>query len=143
MGALSKIQSAGFIVSLVGGNLSVTPTKIDLTDTQRTFIKTHKQAIINQLSGTQLQQNIREQIEERAAIMEFDGGLSRADADIAAARSINVYCYRTTEKPSSELTVIMANTTLDEANVKLKEMFGDKLISVTPMAAMAESPTKH
>jgi hypothetical protein len=143
MGALSKIQSAGFVVSLVGGNLSVTPTKIDLTDTQRTFIKKHKQAIIRQLSNTQLQQNIREQIEERAAIMEFDGGLSRADADVAATRSINVFLYRTTEKPNSELTVIMGDTNLDEAIEKLKNQFGDKLISVITMPEMATNLTKH
>ena len=38
MTALSKIQSAGFVVSIVNGNLNVTPTKTELTDTQRTFI---------------------------------------------------------------------------------------------------------
>lgn len=143
MTALSKIQSAGFVVSIVNGNLNVTPTKTELTDTQRTFIKSHKSEIIKQLSVAQIQQNIRDQIEERAAIMEFDGGLLRADAELAAAKSMRVYCYRVTDKPNSELTVIMPNTELIEAEAKLKEKFGDRLLSVEPMATMAESPTKH
>ena len=49
MSALSKIQSAGFVLSLIDGNLNVTPTKMALTDTQRNFIKLHKAKIINQL----------------------------------------------------------------------------------------------
>jgi hypothetical protein len=144
MTALSKIQTAGFMLALVNGKLNVTPTKTALTDTQRIFIKSHKDEIVKQLlSSSQLQQNIREAIEERAAIMEFDGGLSRANADIAAAKSMRVYCYRVTDKPNSELTVIMPSTELDEAEVKLREKYGDRLLSVMPMAAMAESPTKH
>ena len=75
--------------------------------------------------------------------MEFDGGLQRADADVAAAKSMRVYCYRVTDKPNSELTVIMPNTELIEAEVKLREKYGDRLLSVNPMAAMAANTTKH
>ena len=72
--------------------------------------------------------------------MEFDGGLSRQDADVAAAKSMRVYCYRVKSKPNSELTVIMPNTELPEAIEKLKEKYGDRLLSVTPMII---NPTKH
>ena len=127
---------------MVGDQLKVAnPEK--LNDSLRNLIRTNKAEIIKQLSGTQLQQNIREAIEERAAIQEFDGGLLRADAELAAAKSMRVYCYRVTDKPDSQLTVIMPGTELDEAEAKLKEKYGDRLLSVTPMATMAESPTKH
>ena len=129
-------------ISLVGDQLKVAnPEK--LNDSLRNLIRTNKAEIIKQLSVAQIQQNIREQIEERAAIQEFDGGLQRADADVAAAKSMRVYCYRVTDKPNSELTVIMPNTELIEAEAKLREKYGDRLLSVEPMATMAESPTKH
>ncbi|MDD5319145.1 MAG: hypothetical protein PHD43_00765 [Methylococcales bacterium] len=75
-------------------------------------------------------ESIREYVEERAAIMEFDGGLSRKEAEQAAAKAIRVYCYRVKDKPISELTVIMPNTELDEAYQKLKLKYGDRLLTV-------------
>lgn len=147
MSALSKIESAGFVVALVDGGLDVTPTKTALTDSQRAYIKSHKQEIIKQLSGTQLQQDIREQIEERAAIMEYDGGLTRKDAEQAAAAAIRVYCYRVKEKPDSELVAIMSGVELDEASKSLKLRYGDRLLDVYPspycMAGTLANSTKH
>ncbi len=131
MDALSKIESEGFNVSLVGGNLSVSPAS-NLTQPQREFLKLHKQELIRQLSSTQLQQDIREQIEERAAIMEYDGGLTRKEAEQAATAAIRVYCYRVKDKPHSELVVIMPNTELDEAIENLKNKYGDRLLDVYP-----------
>lgn len=149
MDALSKIQAAGFVVALVGDRLDVTPTRTALTESQRDYIKEHRADIVSQLSKTktaqsnELLQDIREQIEERAAIMEYDGGLPRHDAEQAATRAIRVYCYRTTEKPEAELTVIMPNTELDEATANLKNRLGDKLLSVYPMVGTLASSTKH
>lgn len=87
MSALLKLQSDGFVVTLDNGNLNVTPTKTPLSDTKRILIKKNKFEIINEINATQLQQDIRERNEERAAIMEFDGVLSRADADIEATNA--------------------------------------------------------
>jgi len=129
MNTLLKIKEAGFDISLVDGFIEISPADA-LTDTQRDYIKTHKQELIRQLSGTQLQQDIREQIEERAAIMEYDGGLSRKDAEQAAAAAIRVYCYRVKEKPNSELVAIMPNTELDEAYENLRLQYGDRLLTV-------------
>ena len=140
MSALLKIQSAGFDVALINGNLNITPTKAELTDAQRIFIKKHKTEIVKEFSATQLQQDIRERTEERAAIMEFDGGLSRQDADVAAAKSMRVYCYRVTDKPDSELVTLKPNVELAEATQELKERYGDRLLEVYPMII---NPTKH
>jgi len=78
----------------------------------------------------ELIETIREQIEERAAIMEYDGGLSRHDAEQEATKAIRVYCYRTKEKPDSELVAIMPNTSLAEAHESLSLRYGDKLLAV-------------
>lgn len=129
MNALSEINQAGLHISLEGDRLKVANSR-KLTNELRNLIRTNKQEIIKQLLSVQLQQNIREQIEERAAIMEFDGGLSRKDAEQEAVVAIRVYCYRVKDKPDTELTVIMPNTELNEAYQNLKLKYGDRLLTV-------------
>jgi hypothetical protein len=75
-------------------------------------------------------ESIHEYFEERAAIMEFDGGLSRKEAEQATVKAIRVDCYRVKDKPNSELTVLMPNTELDEAYQKLRLKYGDRLLTV-------------
>ena len=140
MSALIKIQSAGFDVALVNGNLNITPTKTELTDAQRIFIKKNKTEIVKEFSATQLQQDIRERTEERAAIMKIDGGLSHQDADFAATNAMRVYCYRITDNPDSELVAIKPNVELAEATQELRQRYGDRLLTVTPMTF---NQTKH
>lgn len=139
MNILNDITNAGLNISLVGDQLRIANPE-RLNDSLRDLIRANKSEIIKYFSNTQLLQDIRERTEERSAIMEFDGGLSRQDADVAAAKSMRVYCYRVKSKPNSELTVIMPNTELPEAIEKLKEKYGDRLLSVTPMII---NPTKH
>jgi len=89
-------------------------------------------------------ENIIEHFEERAAIMEFDGGLSRTEAEQAAAKAIRVYCYRVKDKPNTELTVLMPNTELDEAYQNLKLKYGDRLLTVyeSPRFPMDNEPNQ-
>ena len=56
MGALSKIKSAGFVVTLVRGGLEISPAS-DLTLPQREFLKLHKAEIITELSTYQKVKN--------------------------------------------------------------------------------------
>jgi hypothetical protein len=152
MNALARMIKAGFDINLVDGFIEIHPAS-SLNMQQREFVKLHKAEIMAQLSiikaakTNELLQDIQEQIEERAAIMEFDGGLSRHDAVQAAIRAIRVYCYRVTDKPDRELTVIMPNTELDEAVEKLKVKYGDRLLDVytSPycMTGVIANSTKH
>ena len=82
----------------------------------------------NRIYTEKVKNNIQEQIEERVAIMEYDGGLSRKDVEREAAAAIRVYCYRVKEKPGSELVAIMPNTKLDEAYECLRLKFGGSAI---------------
>ncbi|TAL44370.1 MAG: hypothetical protein EPN89_14120 [Methylovulum sp.] len=52
MGALSKIQTAGFTINLIGDSFEVTPASA-LTDGQRVFLKSHKAEIIAELRAEQ------------------------------------------------------------------------------------------
>jgi len=146
MNILNEINQAGLSVTLAGEMLKVEGPP--LTGYFRGLIIANRAEIIKQLSSAQIQQNIREQIEERAAIMEIDGGLSRKDAEQAASAAIRVYCYRMKDKPSSELTVIMPGTELDEALEKLQNKYGDRLLDVYPSpycmtGIIPHSATKH
>jgi len=140
MDALKEIKDAGLNISLVGEQLKVDNAE-RLTDRLRNLIRTNKPALVSQLSRTnaakanELQNDIREQIEERAAIMEFDGGLSRKEAEQAATAAIRVYCFRVKEKPNSELVVIMPSTELDEARKSLMLRYGERLLAVYEMPA--------
>lgn len=53
MGALSKIRSAGFSVSLLDDGLAISPAQ-NLTNNQRDFLKQHKSEIISELQAERL-----------------------------------------------------------------------------------------
>ena len=54
-----------------------------------------------------------------------------------------IFCYRTTEKPESELKEIMPTTSLAEATKCLQQHFGKKLITVYPMQNPVEAAKKR
>lgn len=74
--------------------------------------------------------DIKEQLEERAAIMEFEGGLSRKEAEKAALSSIRVYAYRIKDAPEKEPVMITQDTDLEEARRELTLRYGDRLMMV-------------
>lgn len=65
-----KIRPAGFVVSLDGDGFLVSPSE-QLTNEQREYLRANRDLIIGEL----------EDFEERAAIMEFDAGLSRDESE--------------------------------------------------------------
>ena len=133
MNALSELRKSGFDVSLNEQNGIVISPASKLTQQQREFIKANKPEIVSNLKDyrrTETPQAIQEQIEERAAIMEFDGGLSRTEAEKEAASAIRIYNYKVTDKPDSILTSIMPNTDLEEAERILRRQYGQRLLMV-------------
>jgi hypothetical protein len=60
-GALSKIESAGFNVSLIGGCLAISPAS-NLTQTQKEFLKSHKAEIIHELKAATLSETGRQKV---------------------------------------------------------------------------------
>ena len=70
---IQKIRKAGLNIEAVDGSLHVYPRK-RITDALRHVIRSQKELLIDFLENYQ----------ERAAIMEYDAGMSRQDAEAAA-----------------------------------------------------------
>lgn len=74
---------------------------------------------------------IREHLEERAAIQERDGELSRSEAEREARRSLRVFKYRLADNPDIELVLISPGATIERARRRLEHQFGtDRVIEV-------------
>ncbi|GDX85693.1 hypothetical protein LBMAG43_17350 [Methylococcaceae bacterium] len=72
-----KIRAAGFVISIDGDSFLVSPSE-QLTNEQREYLRANRDLIIGEL----------ETFEERAAIMEFDAGFSRDEAEKLAIVTI-------------------------------------------------------
>lgn len=70
---LSRLHGYGLLIKAVSGSLHVSP-KEQITDEIRALIKAYKDDLIDFL----------EAYEERAAIMQYDGGMSRQEAEATA-----------------------------------------------------------
>ena len=80
--------------------------------------------------NTEHNEAIREHLEERAAIMEYDGGLPREQAEHEARRALRVFHYRLTDNPKSSLVLILPGCDLNEATKRLHVRFGERLVDV-------------
>lgn len=83
---LLHLRGAGFRLDVAGDKLMVAPAGA-LTDAHRQAIRDYRGELLALLAG-EANDAEREAFEERAAIMEFDGGLSRSDAETGARSCI-------------------------------------------------------
>jgi len=136
--AINQMQAVGFTLTVVDDNkLSVSPGD-KLTVTQTDFIRQHKPELIKALSQNETPkfsdddlENIRENLNERSAIQEFDGGLSGSEAEKQARSNMKVYHYRLKDVPGSWLVMIAPGCDLNEARRTVNTKFGkDRVIDV-------------
>lgn len=83
---LAHVRAAGFTLDLADGKLLVTPASM-LTDDLRAALRASKPEVLALLEGEHAADAAA--YEERAAIMKFEGGLSRADAEVAARQCVD------------------------------------------------------
>lgn len=83
---LLLVRAAGFTLDLVDGKLLVTPASM-LTDELRAALRASKPEVLALLAAER--EADAEAYAERAAMMEFDGGLSRAEAEVAARQCVD------------------------------------------------------
>ena len=132
-----EMVSFGLSVEARDGTLYVSPIE-QITDALRAKIRANKPELLALLSGAEPpplspadNEAIREAIEERAAIREFDGGESRQVAERAARTAMRVYHYRLTDRPDTWLTMLAPGCDLDEARRTLALRFGpERLVEV-------------
>ena len=125
---LASLAAAGIELRSDGGNLRARPRE-RITDEHRAMIRANKSELIRFLTTAE-REEIEEAIGERAAIQEYDGGLSRTEAERQANAAMRVYQYRVTDKPKSWLILIAPNCDLAKARRSLEWRFGERLIEV-------------
>jgi|GEM_PF-1834169 len=135
---VTQMQRAGFALQ-IGGEEKLLVSPIDkLTKKQRDFLKANKQDLIKTLSQHQTPKlsnddldNIKEHLDERAAIQQFDGGLSQSEAERQAESNMRVFHYRITDYPDSWMVMIAPGCDLDEAKRTVNAKFGnDRVIDI-------------
>lgn len=118
-----------------------------LTDEQRSFLRSHKPALIAYLREIETppplspaeREAIAEAIEERAAIHQYDAGMTRKDAEEAANLAMRAYRYRLTDRPRDWLTLITPGCDLSEARRWLEQKFtAARVLTVTPIERNAQ-----
>ena len=85
---LRYLRDAGLVLTLTPeGGLHVAPRSA-LTEGHRAAIRAERDALVLALLASEREAE-QEAFEERAAIMQFDGGLARADAEVAARQCLD------------------------------------------------------
>ena len=80
---------------------------------------------------TEHSEAIAEHLAERAAIQEYDGGLTRKQAEAEARRTLRVFEYRLTDNPDAWLVMIAPGCELGQATMTCHNTFGpDRVIEV-------------
>jgi lambda repressor-like predicted transcriptional regulator len=125
---LARLRAAGLRLDLdPAGRIRAGP-RAALTPELRALIQTHRDALAEALD---LEQDAAEFYEERAAILEHDAGLTREDAEAAAAR-LTVVRFRLHENKGGG-SVIGHDCTAAEIIAELQTRYGARLAHVEPM----------
>jgi hypothetical protein len=130
---ITEVRAAGGRIEVYDGKLRLTAPK-PLPDDLVDLIKAHKPELLAALcqnEETDYDEAIREHLEERAAIQEYDGGLTREQAETEARQALRVYEYRLTDNPNAWLVMIAPRCDLDQATRTCRKRFGpDRVLEV-------------
>ena len=121
---ITRMNNQGVSVCVENGNLRV-DSDTQLKNEQRIYLKQYKQKIIEHLLNGKI-----EAAEERAAIMEYDGGVPRDEAEKhAIEKHLTPYFFKCTD---GEAVFLTKCETIEEAKEALDYQFRDKLIETIP-----------
>jgi len=123
---LTRIQARGIRLEVDGPDLVA---EGPLTDELINELRQHKPELLEALRRRELTEAIREHLDERAAIQEFDGELPREQAEQEAKKALRVFEYQIADSPSW-LFMLAPNYTLEQAERSLRLRFGDRLVAV-------------
>lgn len=131
---LRAAVAAGFRLEVTDGRLMASP-KARLLDAHRALLREHRPALLALLTPPALTADDREAIEEhiaeRAAVAEFDGGLSRVDAEAQARGEVRAFRLLVDDDlaPSWQLAV----TAGADPEQRLFEQHGRRLLAIHPI----------
>lgn len=123
---IQKIRADGFQLTVTeAGKLSLSPAS-QLTDIQRAFIRKHREELRRALREEQAE-DVSEYLIERSALAEYEGGLTRQEADrLAIQRAIIKFKLKDGQGGG---TYISQATSIEEAMQWLREFYGERLES--------------
>jgi len=139
---LHTLTDQGFTLAVEGDRLTVSPSS-RLTDPMRAAIRQHKLEIVALLAANDAavsdpppltaddQAAIQESIVERAAILEFDAGMERRQAEIAAQSAMRVFralIAMPNGQPPRWLILLAPGCDLVEARETLAHQFGPERV---------------
>lgn len=126
MGVLLEIERAGFSVKPQGGNLVVMPAS-RLSQEMCEFIRENKPQILNELKA----RDIHEAIEEKAAILEYEAGMPRQQAEKRAPGAVGAFNYVLADCPGKVFTMLSPGSSLAEARRLIEHQYGvDRVVDV-------------
>lgn len=136
------VHNAGGTIQALDGTLRLAAPR-PLPSELLERLKAHKSDLLNalrqplSLDGGSLRcpetlngGDIAEHLAERSAIQEFDGRLTRQEAESDARRNLRVFEYRLMDAPKSWLILIAPGYTFAEAAASLGDRFGTRLLEV-------------
>ena len=94
--ALVQLRAAGLVLDVAGEALLARPAH-RITDNHRALIRAHKDALVQLV----LFEPDREWMEERAAILQFDAGMTRVDAEKQASELLQRLRTETRHSPTT------------------------------------------
>ena len=160
---LDRIAAAGIRLGIDGSGQGITvESAAPLTPDQRDYLRRHKPEILAHLRQqgatparppeppplTDAERaDIAEAVAERAAIMEYDGELSRPDAEAAAVARMRVYRVQIAQPTGPPVWAVMLapGCDLPEATRAAHNQFGaNRVLSIAPEhtpPTITETPT--
>jgi hypothetical protein len=130
---LERAKAAGIELTVIGDRVKLrAPGRppVDLLEAMRQ----HKAELLALLTERERQteieaaESIGEHLAERAAIMEFDGGLPREQAEVEARRISNVYRFRLHGNEGGGTYITSGD--LEAARAALLQRYGSRLVAV-------------
>lgn len=131
---LRAAVAAGLRLEVADGRLLASP-KARLLDAHRALLREHRPALVALLTPPALTADDREAIEqhrvERAAVAEFDGGLSRVDAQAQAATEVRAFRLLVDEDPAPRWHLAVVATV--EPERQIHERYDGRLLACYPL----------
>ena len=131
---LDGLLTQGFSIRLSpdSARLAIRPSEA-LTDAQKASIREHRSALLDLLRL----ENAREALLERAAIVEFEAGVPRPQAEAMAIKRVGIQyrlheVYGNPPMQGGGVWVRPKGQTMDEAMAELKALYGARLVDPLP-----------
>ena len=133
---LNELLTNGFTLDIEGEKLKVSPAS-NLTDELRQKIRAHKSELLQALRSKDEANRVDDYTEifhERAAIAEYDGGITREQAEDMAIRTV----WRCATQDGHKATIHTNCKTYEQTRAELEQMFNREITHLEFISALVD-----